>query len=377
MKTQCPKCRHNHSARILSFSGLGVLVQCTICHTEFLLQKDSDSGDYKRLTEKICPKCGHTQFETLSCNHCGLIFKKYKDIQTENIPDQSILSQSPAGKIKPLFRFGWATALLAISFVLILTFLAPSYRKAIGNSDLELTNKIREKVQSVQFNAARDLVRTHFGENDQKLTYWMAFIEGKETRNGYLQDGNACFRKGVLFSKRRDMTGAVYEFEEALKNYQSCNNAKFIAVTNLNLALCHRILTNNQTSMAYFEEALIIAKENGLRKYEAKALQGIGFLYNHYGLYQKALPYLEEALALHEGAADKRAEALDWLILGVIEYNRQSPEAGNCFRRALSLANEVGDMRIQARASYFLKKLLNGNTGQSPLFSRPSPLEIL
>ena len=128
--------------------------------------------------------------------------------------------------------------------------------------------------------------------------------------------------------------------------------------------------------MAFYRALKTVSEEKGLKKYEAKALQGIGFLYNQYGLYQKALPYLEEALALHEVVADKRAEALDWLILGVIEYNRGSPQAENCFHRALSLAKKIGDVRIQARAGRFLEKLANQNSGQPPIFKSPSPLEI-
>ena len=134
MKTQCPNCRDNHPTRVLSLSSSGVRFQCTVCTTEFHLQKDSDTGGYERLNEKTCPKCGHTQLENASCNHCGVIFKKFKGIQVENslILDPSIHSQSPAGTLKPLFRLGWASALLVISAVLVFTFLASPQKRAGG-----------------------------------------------------------------------------------------------------------------------------------------------------------------------------------------------------------------------------------------------------
>ena len=139
------------------------------------------------------------------------------------------------------------------------------------------------------------------------------------------------------------------------------------------MAICYRILHRNEESLTHFENALNISKEYGYERYEAKALQGIGFIYNTLGLYEMARSRLREALAMHEDIEDKKGEALDWLIMGVIEVNRHGDEAETYFRRALAMSKEVGDRMIQVKASRLLNKWL-GRVNDNTLSTNNPPI---
>ena len=182
-------------------------------------------------------------------------------------------------------------------------------------------------------------------------------------------DGEKYYQKGVLLSRGKDIRGAVKNFKLARNIFDELSDQRLMALANLKLAMCYRILNNNQVSLDYFEAALDISSQNGFIMYEAKALQGIGYVYNSLGFYEKAIINVREALDIHQYINEKRGEALDWLIMGTIAVNLDTNEAGDCFRRAIAISKTIGHTMIEDRACGLLKKWSTHSSKHSPLLS--------
>ena len=321
-----------------------------------------------------CPKCGHGGVPSEICNKCGLIFSKYYEVQARKKIIAEELSNQPGvhtgSRIGPL-HCGVLLLFMALIFLGAIN---------LGNekkSDREITYEIALNVKAAKFDSAKELVRKYYNGDVQSANYWRQFITEREDLNSYLRNGKKYFREGVRLSGRRDFEGAVEKFEAALKNLEKGNQERSIALISLNLATCYRMLRNNRDSLAYFEDALDISRENGFEKYEAKALQGIGLIYNHLDQYEQALTYLEEALARHEVLNDKRGQAFDWLIMGIIEDNRNGTGAEIFFRRALAISKEIGYTVVEIRAGRLIKKRLNRGSESTPVSSSSYRLETL
>jgi len=331
--------------------------------------------------ERRCPKCGHGQGQSEICNRCGLIFNKYYEIRERKIVIAQGLNKDgqPARQTRKSFgSIGWGSVMgWVVSIGIVGIALASSNLVNKNKPDLEIMDEIKQKVKAVQYENARELVRKYYDSDDQRAGYWFQFISEKEDLNAYLRNGREYFKKGVMLSRRGDMAGAADKFEKALRNFKESSDERSIVMASLNLAICYRILRKNQESLTHFENALNISKKYGYERYEAKALQGIGFIYNTLGLYEMARSRLKEALAMHEDIEDKKGEALDWLIMGVIEVNRHGDEAETYFRRALAMSKEVGDRMIQAKARRLLNKWLSRVNDNTPLTNSPPALKTL
>jgi tetratricopeptide (TPR) repeat protein len=195
--------------------------------------------------------------------------------------------------------------------------------------------------------------------------------------NPFFKRALAHFKESLLLSRQGDFSAAALAMELALKNFQECGDRMSIAATRLNLGMCYRFLRKDQFALNCFEGALEISRKEGFEHYEAKALQRIGYIYNHLGLYDNALAYLEEALALHARIQDKRGEALDWLIMGIAAQNRDTGMAGNCFSQALAMSRQIGDVMLESRARHLLNKGQKQGKGNSAASGGRYPLETL
>jgi predicted Zn finger-like uncharacterized protein len=362
MKTECPNCEGVYPVDVLNISEKEIHVRCHECRVEYSLKRESRNGGQTR--EKKCPKCGHMAIlidET--CSNCGPVFSINHAPQTREIvilkePDKD---NHPAGQVKKRINsigwgsvIGWVVSICIVGIVFGSINLLDEKR-----AEPEIAFEIEKNIEAVRYDDARELVRNYYDTDTRKADHWFQLIKEREDINSYLQNGRGYFKEGVILSRSRDFTGAVEKFEEALKNFKRCNHQRSIAVTHLNLALCNRMLRRNLDSLAHFEDALDISREKGFEKFEAKALQGFGFVCNSLGQYERALTYLEKALAIHEDNDDKRGQALVWLMMGVVEEGQYTDRAENCFRHALTISREIGDTIIEAKATRLLNNRSN------------------
>ena len=299
-----------------------------------------------------------------ACSNCGLIFSSYREAQTRErviVLQEPDKDNHPAGQVKKRFgSIGWGSVIGWVVSICIVGIVFGSINLVDDKRpEPEIAYEIEKNIEAVQFDDARELVRNYYDADARKVDYWFQIINEREDLNSYLQNGRGYFKEGVILSRHKDFIGAAEKFEEALKNFKRCNHQRSTAVADLNLALCYRMLRRNLDSLAHFEDALGISRENDFEKFEAKALQGIGFVRNSLGQYERALTYLEKALAIHEVNDDKRDQALVWLMMGVVEANHYTDRAETCFRNALTISREIGVIIIENKVTRLLNKKSN------------------
>ncbi len=310
--------------------------------------------------QEKCPKCGRGEIQSESCSRCGLLFMKYYEVQARKseIAEKQDKDNQPLLHItRRVGALGWASVICGI---IAIFFIGISLGKTnILTAEEKRAPEIKRNIKAVKYyNDESDYVRKSHDTGTQGLSFWVPLTDEKRNSIHYIYDGKTYFKEGVMLSEKGDFKGAAEKFEEALKNLKAFNHKGTIALTNLNLAICYQVLNKDEDSLSYFEHALDISRENGFEKYEARALQGGGLIYSHLGQYEKALTYLDEALKIHGDLNDKKGEAQDWLIKGIIKYNRNAPGAGNYLRKALSMSKEIGDPLIEFKASRLLNRWL-------------------
>ena len=362
MKTECPNCEGVYPVDVLNISEKEIQVRCHECRVEYSLKRESRNGGQPK--GKKCPKCGHMAIPIdEACSKCGLVFSINHETRTRErvILQEPDKDNHPAGQVKKRINsIGWGSVIGWVVSICIAGIVFGSINLLDEKrAEPEIAYEIERSIEAVRFDDARELVRNYYDADTRRADHWFQLIKEREDINSYLQNGRGYFKEGVTLSRGRDFTGAVEKFEEALKHFKRCNHQRSIAVTHLNLALCNRMLRRNLDSLAHFEDALDISREKGFEKFEAKALQGIGFVCNSLGQYERVLTYLEKALAMHENNDDKRGQALVWLMMGVVEENHYTDRAEICFRHALTISREIGDTIIATKATRLLNKRSN------------------
>lgn len=326
------------------------------------------------LDEKVslgkCPKCGHGKIQSETCIRCGLIFNKYDEVQARKrmmAHEQKISDQPVVQRKKQVGMVGLLSIISGIVSILIVGLGLGANNMAVEKKKaLEIAFEEKQYLKAEPYEEAEKELNTkpNFRGN-QRPIHQIHIPKAIENLMFHIYSGKKSFEEGVTLGRLGDLKGAAEKFEEALRNLEESNHMKSIALTNLNLAICYQALHKKKDSLACFEKALEISRENGFEKYEAKALQGSGLIYSHLGQYEKALSNLDRALAIHADISDMRGEAMDWLIMGIIEYNNPAAGAGNCFQQALALSKENGDPFIELKARRLLHRWLRGVSASS------------
>lgn len=117
-------------------------------------------------------------------------------------------------------------------------------------------------------------------------------------------------------------------------------------------AFAYRYTQNNPDSARIFAEiGRAFAKEKGLPRWEARALNVIGLTYRFQSNFPKALEYYEQSIALLERAGDRRYMSAVYGNMGDV-YRVQSniPKAIDCVTRSLAIAQESGNQKGAADA---------------------------
>lgn len=343
MKIQSPKCNHSDLVKVFDISAMETDAKCHQCRTKVLFKNDAESRNGAPLEDQKCPQCGFSNSQAESCLRCGVIFSKYH----EDREKKRIISHQQNKDIQhmgPVIKHMGGPGLGSVRYWVVL--IAVICMGLLSNIFIDGKNQDPTTLP----NAKPALKAVHI-ESVREL------------------DGEKRYQQGVLLSRGKDIPGAVKNFKLARNIFEELSDQRFMALANLKLAMCYRILNKNQVSLDYFEAALDISSKNGFMVYKAKALQGIGYVYSTLGLYEKAIINMREALDIHQLINERRDEALDWLILGTIEVNRDTNEAGDCFHRAIVISKEIGHTMIEDRALSLLKKWSSHSSKHAPLLS--------
>ena len=115
-----------------------------------------------------------------------------------------------------------------------------------------------------------------------------------------------------------------------------------------NLGKAYRELGQVSQSVEYHQQALALSREMGDSRDESIALDNLGSAYRLLGQAQRAIGCHRQALAIVREVRDRRGEGASLGNLG-LDYARlgETEPAIECFERALEIAQEIGDRGME------------------------------
>lgn len=140
----------------------------------------------------------------------------------------------------------------------------------------------------------------------------------------------------------------IAELHERLKGKLSCPQLKLASASNLGNA--HRRLGHTQKAIGYLEQALAIACEIADRSSQGKLLGDLGSCYADLGRYQESITDLEQALAIAVDIKDQRSQGKLLGSLGDRHFELgKVNDAIASYEQALAIAREIGDQANQGK----------------------------
>ena len=156
--------------------------------------------------------------------------------------------------------------------------------------------------------------------------------------------------------------GLVYDdqgrYEEALAYYQQAlaiarevGDRAEEGTTLHNIGGVYHAQGRYEEALAYHQQALAIAREVGDRAGEGTTLTSIGLVYHAQGRYEEALGYYQQALAIRREVGDRAGEGVTLNNIGGVYDNQgRYEEALEYYQQALAIAREVGDRAEEGRS---------------------------
>ena len=359
MEVHCPNCHNLHTVDVLFFSRTGILVKCNACQNPFFIDRHSTSGT---VTRNVLTKKGTTYLgEPLTFDRLKHTAKLHHQEWGED--DATNTSETLKNYIIPI-KIGHRNSIFVnfltgcVIFSLFLSIIwfgfgTPSKNR---NAHADIAKQIKTKLEMSQFENARHLALQYYSKEPQMKSHWLQVINENAILTQHIESGKTHFKQGIIAFKNKNFEKSITVFESALHNFNASGDARLITLAHLNLAMGHRMLHDYESSLNHYRDVLINSKKNGFTKYEGKALQGIGALYLQMNMEDEGLMNLESALILHEEMGDRRGEAMDWLLIGMIHKTSSPEKAEECIRRALTISREIGDPIIYNKANHLLSR---------------------
>jgi len=143
---------------------------------------------------------------------------------------------------------------------------------------------------------------------------------------------------------------ALLYYEEGLVLRRQQGNKREEATILCNIGKVYDDLGNKQMSLVYYEQVLPIDRALDNRLGEATTLNNIGFVYSSLGDNQKALAYYEQALPIRREVGDRGGEAQTLNNMGLV-YSAlgEKQKALAYYEQALPIRREVRDRGGEAR----------------------------
>lgn len=151
---------------------------------------------------------------------------------------------------------------------------------------------------------------------------------------------------------------AIRKYAEALALWQSAARPRQAIEVLAYIGDAYFTLSDYPQALLHYRLALALSRRTGEHLGEARALNGIGYVYSRTGKEQQALTYFQLVLARYSGnrpaqrlPEEREAEAQALCNLGEVYYSRGNLRgAQKLFQRALTIWTEIGDRAGQASA---------------------------
>lgn len=289
----------------------------------------------------ICPNCGTKTRGSVSCKRCGLYFFRYQE-NTKN-KETPLKGDNSKNKVYSFYN-GLLIRLekiyifyFIIVIIIVLILIKPDFvmRYFDNPSEVSSTNQLS------------------------------GALKGKEF-----------FNKGITSGNASDIIGASKHFQTALTEFKKLKNRRYSALTEMNLALCYRILKKYPAAKKSLDYVIRYAVKTGNRKLEAKALRGKGIILFYQGQYDPAIQNLEESFFIHK-SHDPKAAVSDCLVMAAIQYENNRDKIKEYIDRALLAAGEINDSNLSYSLSAYINSIGEKELIDIKLRPKPPVFEII
>jgi predicted ATPase/DNA-binding SARP family transcriptional activator len=171
---------------------------------------------------------------------------------------------------------------------------------------------------------------------------------------------------GIILDRAGDPRGLTL-LEEAVALARTHNHP--VRLCAMLRALANALVTNGrqiERGIAIYEEALLLAREHKLIRNIGLILGGLGSALTFTGQYARALPLLQESLALQQELDNRPQMAWSYLFLGVLSYLQDEWfQAQQYFAQGLAIVEKLGNLNS-------LPDTLEGVAGVAAAQHRPA-----
>ncbi|CAN5440227.1 CHAT domain-containing protein [soil metagenome] len=222
-----------------------------------------------------------------------------------------------------------------------------NYEKGIDafRRSLALFEKTGDKAGQSSINSSLNIVYQNIGDFERALEHGNRALALARDIGNKNSIGAALSNLANLMNSRGDYRSALQYNEEALQIFEQQGQAERIALTLNNIG--NTYLQQNDFSVAenYFRRGLELREKIGDKDGIARSNLRLGELMILQGNYAAALQFLKRGVELRETEAKDPASLASALSrLGNVYFKQNDlPKAGDYYRRALSIAESVGE----------------------------------
>jgi tetratricopeptide (TPR) repeat protein len=222
---------------------------------------------------------------------------------------------------------------------------APDFWRYRGNY-----YELKEAERGMAFEVLETLATPFFYQDKEDLLrrkrinkYLLEKIRDKEEKAKILTE------LGMIFYYSGELEKALEYFEKALKLAEELGIKEVIAADRGNIGTTYLTRGELDKALEYFRKALKLYEELGIKEGIATDLENIGIVYLTKGDLNKALKYYENALKLDEELGIKEGIATVLVNVGIVyRIKGELEKALEYFEKALKLAEELGIKEVIA-----------------------------
>jgi len=227
-----------------------------------------------------------------------------------------------------------------------------NYEKGIEafRRSLALFEKLGDKIGQSSVNSSLNIVYQNVGDFERAFEHGSRALSLARETGSKSSIGQSLSNLANLMNSRGDYRSALQYNEEALQIFEQQDNAERVALTLNNIG--NTYLQQNDFSIAenYFRRGLELREKIGDKDGVARSNLRLGELMIWQANYAAALQFLMRSVELRETQAKEPANLASALSrLGDVYFKQNDlPKAGDYYRRALSIAESVGEKETLA-----------------------------
>jgi tetratricopeptide (TPR) repeat protein len=182
-----------------------------------------------------------------------------------------------------------------------------------------------------------------WGKLVQAIYAWNHLLEKSKDANNIVVGSIAIGNIGNVYRIKGELDKALEYYEKALKINEELGIKEGMAIDLGNIGSVYGIKGELEEALDYYEKALELNEDLGRKEGMVVALGNIGIVYQTRGELEKALEYYEKALELNEDLGRKEGIASQLRNIGIVhETKGELEKALEYYEKALKLDKDLG-----------------------------------